>query len=71
MSNSADARVLELEPNRFLLLAVGRDPDRPGAFTWAWGLFPLDPEHTRLVTRLRWRTGAPFPCSWSRRSRSG
>jgi hypothetical protein len=25
-------------------------------FTWAWGLYPTDEGHTRLVTRLRYRT---------------
>lgn len=45
----------ELTPNRSLLLVYGHDPCGDGAFTWAWGLYPLDREHTRLVTRLRWR----------------
>ncbi len=60
LSNVADARVLELEPERFLVLAVGRDLDRRGAFTWAWGLYTIDEERTRLVTRLRWRVGGAF-----------
>jgi hypothetical protein len=57
LSNHAGAEVRALEPGRSLLLVVGRDPDLPGAFTWAWGLYPLDGERTRLVTRLRWRPG--------------
>lgn len=57
LSNVAAARVRTLEPNRFLVLLVGRDPDRPGAFTWVWGLYPEDGQQTRLVTRLRWRVG--------------
>ena len=57
LSNTADAVVRQLEPNRSLLLQVGRYPDLPGAFTWAWGLHPIDEERTRLVTRLRWRAG--------------
>ena len=56
LSNTADAVVRAVEPGRTLLLAVGRYPDAPGAFTWAWGLYPLDAQHTRLVTRLRWRS---------------
>ncbi len=55
LSNAAGARVQAVEPGRSLLLAVGRDPELPGAFTWAWGLYPEDDERTRLVTRLRWR----------------
>ncbi len=58
LSNTADAVVRALEPGRSLLLVVGRDPELPGAFTWAWGLYPQDPERTRLVTRLRWRVGS-------------
>ncbi len=57
LSNTADAAVRGLEANRSLLLVVGRDPELPGAFTWAWGLYPLDSERTRLVSRLRWRAG--------------
>ncbi|MCP4201000.1 MAG: hypothetical protein GY769_03610 [bacterium] len=60
LSNVADAKVLALEPDNFMLLAVGRYPGRPGAFTWAWGLYPQDRQHTRLVTRLRWRAGGPL-----------
>ena len=55
LSNVADAEVRALEPHRSLLLLVGHHTEAPGAFTWAWGLYPLDREHTRLVTRLRWR----------------
>ena len=55
LSNTADAEVRALEAGRSLLLVVGRDPAMPGAFTWAWGLYAEDAEHTRLVTRLRWR----------------
>jgi len=29
--------------------------DKEGGLTWAWGLYPLDKEHTRLVTRIRMR----------------
>ena len=39
---------------------TGRDPERQGAFTWVWGLYPEDQARTRLVTRLRWRAGGAF-----------
>ena len=60
LSNTADAEVRALEANRSLVLAVGRYPDAPGAFTWVWGLYARDAEHTRLVTRLRWRAHSAF-----------
>ena len=60
LTNTADAEVGALEPERALLLVVGRDPALPGAFTWAWGLYPEDGDNTRLVTRLRWRQGGAF-----------
>ena len=55
LSRAGDAEVKALERERSLLLLVGRDPQLPETFTWAWGLYPEDGEHTRLVTRLRWR----------------
>ncbi len=60
LSNVSNAKVLTLEPHRSLVLMVGRDPERQGAFTWVWGLYPEDQAHTRLVTRLRWRAGGAF-----------
>ncbi|MCP4201115.1 MAG: hypothetical protein GY769_04195 [bacterium] len=60
LSEDADAQVRELTPNRSLLLLYGHDSDSDEVFTWAWGLYPLDREHTRLVTRLRWRPHGPF-----------
>ena len=44
-----------MEPPREFLLVF--QPD--GASTWAWGLYPIDSGHTRLVTRLRVRTERP------------
>jgi hypothetical protein len=55
LSRAGDAEVRAVEPERSLLLLVGRDPRQPETFTWAWGLYPEDAEQTRLVTRLRWR----------------
>ena len=55
LSAAGNARVQAMDPGRSLLLLVGRGPTLPETFTWAWGLYPEDGEHTRLVTRLRWR----------------
>jgi hypothetical protein len=51
LSDDTDAEVVALEPNEQLLLVFQSD----GAATWAWGLYEIDAERTRLVTRLRWR----------------
>jgi hypothetical protein len=52
LSEETDAEVVEMEPNRGLLLVFQSD----GTVTWAWGLYQIDAERTRLVSRLRWRT---------------
>ena len=52
LSTSTDAEVVDMETNRGLLLVFPSD----GTVTWAWGLYPIDAERTRLVSRLRWRT---------------
>jgi len=52
LSEHTDAMVVDMEPNRRLLLVFPSD----GTVTWAWGLYPIDAKRTRLVTRLRWRT---------------
>ena len=47
--------VVILEPERFLVLFFGGD-DGDGGFaggTWATGLYPIGPNETRMVTRLR------------------
>jgi hypothetical protein len=54
LSEDTDAEVVEMEPNRLLLLVFQSD----GTVTWAWGLYKIDAERTRLVTRLRWRTSS-------------
>ena len=48
-----DEIVKVLKPNESLLL-VGHDPVI-GDTSWSFGLYPLDKEHTRLVTRTRVR----------------
>jgi hypothetical protein len=40
-----------IEPNRFLVWS-GEEEELPGVFTWA--LYPIDENHTRLVSRIRW-----------------
>jgi hypothetical protein len=52
LSDHTDAEVVDMEPNERLLL-VFQSGD---TVTWAWGLYKIDEERTRLVTRLRWRT---------------
>lgn len=52
LNQETDAEVIDMEPNRRLLL-VFQSGD---TVTWAWGLYKIDAERTRLVSRLRWRT---------------
>ena len=52
LSKETDAEVVDMEPNKRLLLVF----QSGGTVTWAWGLYKIDAERTRLVTRLRWRT---------------
>lgn len=49
LSQDSSARVAEMEPPRQLLLVF--ESDAPA--TWVWGLYPIDSQRTRLVTRLR------------------
>jgi len=44
-----------LQPNESMLLVVHDHGDRENLWTWAWGLYELDSQRTRLVTRLRVR----------------
>jgi len=52
LSRDSGAAVAEMEPPRHLLLVFQSDT----AATWAWSLYPIDSNRTRLVTRLRVRT---------------
>lgn len=56
LSESFYARVADMDPHRFLLLVVDSDSGSEDPWTWAWGLYPLNDQRTRLVTRLRWRS---------------
>jgi hypothetical protein len=50
LSERGYVEVVAMEPNSHLLLVV-----YPNAqFTWSWGLYPIDAQSTRLVSRLRW-----------------
>jgi hypothetical protein len=51
LNSHVSARVVSLDPNRSMLWII--DSDEP--WTWAWGIYALNPEQTRLVTRLRVR----------------
>lgn len=53
MSKNSGARVSVLDPNRSMVLLF-KDGEWTNG-TWAWGLYAVDAEHTRLVTRLRVR----------------
>jgi hypothetical protein len=52
LSEETDAEVVDMEPDTRLLLVF----QSHGTVTWAWGLYKIDAEQTRLVTRLRWST---------------
>jgi hypothetical protein len=52
LSKTADVRVAELDPPRFMVLVFEVEGTWSDA-TWVWGLYPEDASHTRLVTRLR------------------
>jgi len=52
LSEETDADVVDMELNKRLLLVFQSD----GTVTWAWALYEIDANRTRLVTRLRWRT---------------
>jgi hypothetical protein len=52
LNEETNAEVVDMEPNRRLLLVFQSD----GTVTWAWALYKIDADRTRLVTRLRWRT---------------
>jgi len=54
LSEEADADVIDMESNESLLLVFQSD----GTVTWAWALYKIDANRTRLVTRLRWRTSS-------------
>jgi hypothetical protein len=52
LTKYTNVRVIEIEPPKFMVLLFEISGDWSNA-TWAWGLYPEDGSHTRLVTRLR------------------
>ncbi len=54
LDEETDAEVVDMDPNRLLLLVFQSD----GTVTWAWTLYKIDANRTRLLTRLRWRTSS-------------
>ena len=51
ISPAAENVFYAIEPNQYLIWA-GQTSEVPGGFTWA--LYPIDADHTRLVSRIRW-----------------
>lgn len=51
LSGVAKLYFFEIEPNSYLVWSEDKG-DYPGAFTWA--LYPIDEDHTRLVSRIGW-----------------
>jgi hypothetical protein len=54
LSEHTDAAVVSMEPNEHLLLVFQSE----GTVTWAWALFKIDANRTRLVNRLRWHASS-------------
>ncbi len=54
LSEHTDAAVVSMEPNEHLLLVFRSE----GAVTWAWALYKIDANRTRLVNRLRWHSSS-------------
>jgi len=54
LDEEIDAVVVDMEPNEWLLLVFQSD----STVTWAWALYKIDADRTRLVTRLRWRASS-------------
>ena len=52
LSKTADVRVTELDPPRFMVLVFEVEGTWSDA-TWVWGLYSENASNTRLVTRLR------------------
>jgi len=49
--------VKAIEPNRSLVLVIRESGME---YTWSWGLYEIDEEHTRLVLRIRTRLTKPL-----------
>jgi hypothetical protein len=51
ISTASEMVFYAIQPDQYLIWS-GQSGQNPGGFTWA--LYPLDPTHTRLVSRIRW-----------------
>jgi len=54
LSDHTDAAVVSMELNEHLLLVFQSE----GTVTWAWALYKIDANRTRLVNRLRWHASS-------------
>lgn len=54
LSEHMDATVVSMELNEHLLLVF----ESEGAVTWAWALYKIDANRTRLINRLRWHASS-------------
>lgn len=52
ISMVAETRIYAIERNKYLIWAESDNNKANGGFTWA--LYPIDSQHTRLVSRIRW-----------------
>ena len=63
VGEGAFVSIVSMEPNRSMLWKF--QAGAWGNSTWAWGLYPEDDNHTRLITRLRikynWFSSSIFP----------
>ncbi len=48
----AATKMYAIEPNQYLIWSGDANDAAKGGFTWA--LYPIDNDHTRLVSRIRW-----------------
>ena len=46
-------QVIEMEPDKSMLWVFLPHLEGWGGATWSWGLYKIDDEHTKLVSRLR------------------
>ena len=48
----AETKFYAIEPNKYLIWAENEEGKPTGGFTWE--LYPVDINHTRLISRIRW-----------------
>lgn len=52
ISKVAETKLFAIEKNKYLIWAENINGSMNGGFTWA--LYPIDKNHTRLISRIRW-----------------